>query len=507
MLNNLPKEILIYLINELPPFTGVLIVQTDSEGHILSYHGPHKEYLREDPEIGKSIHGYVPALFSMIPPLVSPMILNTIKCENSTYADIHIVDADDSYYIFFVDQSHIVEGIQDVLQKMNEDKLAIESAGNMDALSVPSATKIFGDIIIEPLNDMDAVIRSEIPSWFKELDSSLKMGSSFRYTEQFPFLEVFLIEANEFWSNGNDGKIRSGVWTESLSNGTEIVLNAFAVLYSGTKYLLIAPIDESIDSEQLGYQMAREQKLAYEKLEKTEKKLKTLLEYKDKFVSIVSHDLRSPVSAVLGIAELLTNDTDELNKLSDFYKDLIYSIKDEMNRMLDYNDKLYHWSNLELGNFEVLKKNHSLEKIIETAERTSQTKFDAKNITFSTNLVSDINIEVDSTLFLQVLNNLVSNAAKFTPENGSISIDVTSLDKSLEIAVVDSGVGMSKEVSENIFSGFARKSSLGTKGEKGTGLGLGIVKKIIDAHGFDIRVDSKVGKGSKFIITIPNEID
>ena len=503
MLNNLPKEVLIYLINELPPFTGVLIVNTDSEGKIIHYHGPYKEYLRAEPETGKQIHEYVPALFSMIPPLISPMVLNTIKCESSTYADIHIVDADDSYFIFFVDQNHIVEGIQDVLQKMNEDKLAVESAGKAEIVSVPNATKIFGDLIIEPINDTDAVIRSEIPQWFKEIDDNLEMGSYFKYTEQFPFLEVFLIEANEFWSYNRDGKIRSGIWTESLPNGTELVLNSFAVLYSSTKYLLIAPIDESIDSEQLGYQMAREQKLAYEMLEKTEKKLKTLLDYKDKFVSIVSHDLRSPVAAVLGIAELLTNDETELNKLSDFYKELIYNIKEEMLRMLDYNDKLYHWSNLELGNFEVVKEKESLKKIIETAERTSSTKFKTKNIQFSTNLEKDILIEVDNTLFLQVLNNLVSNAVKFTPENGSISINVSALNNCIEIAVIDSGVGMTKDISENIFSGFARKSSLGTKGEKGTGLGLGIVKKIIDAHGFNIRVESEVGKGSSFIISIP----
>ena len=505
MLNNLPKEVLIYLINELPPFTGVLIVQTDSEGKIINYHGPHKEYLREMPETGKLIHEYVPALFSMIPPLISPMVLNTIKCDSSIYADIHIVEGDDlGYFIFFVDQNHIVEGIKDVLQKMNEDKLSLESKSITSTSSLPNPTKVFGDIIIEPVNNQTAFIRSDIPGWFEKLSPGLSIDTSFEFTELFPFLEVFMIEAEEFWNQKKDGKFRSGIWTESLPDGTEMALNAYAIMYSESKYILIAPLEENMDNEQLGYQMAREQKLAYEKLEKTEKKLKTLLDYKDKFVSIVSHDLRSPVAAVLGIAELLTNDETELNKLSDFYKSLIYNIKEEMLRMLDYNDKLYHWSNLELGNFEVLKEKESLRKIIETAERTSSSKFTAKNIRFATNLEKDFQIEVDNTLFLQVLNNLVSNAVKFTPEDGTISINVKRLENSTEVIVKDSGVGMPKNVSENIFSGFARNSTLGTKGEKGTGLGLGIVKKIIDAHGFDIRVESEVGHGSSFIISIPN---
>jgi len=225
------------------------------------------------------------------------------------------------------------------------------------------------------------------------------------------------------------------------------------------------------------------------------------LEYKDKFVSIVSHDLRSPVAAVLGIAEMLVNDKEELSKLDDFYVEMIGSIKDEMVRLLDYNDKLYHWSNLELGNFEIVRKKESLKDIIKIAHRTANQKLASKNISFSTNLKNDINIDVDIALFLQVLNNLLSNAIKFTPENGNIAIDVVQ-NKGLQIAIVDSGVGMPKKVCDNIFSGFARNSSMGTQGEKGTGLGLGIVKKIIDAHGFTIKVESELGKGSRFIIGI-----
>ncbi len=247
--------------------------------------------------------------------------------------------------------------------------------------------------------------------------------------------------------------------------------------------------------------MARDQKLAYEKLEKAEQKLKTLLDYKDKFVSIISHDLRSPVAAVLGIAEMLANDKEELAKLDDFYHEMILSIKEEMLRLLDYNDKLYHWSNLELGNFKISKEEVSLKKVIETAQRTAEKKLSAKNISFSTNLHKDTKISVDLTLFLQVLNNLMANAIKFTPENGSISIDVKE-GNPMQIIVKDSGVGMPKEVSNNIFSGFARASTSGTSGEKGTGLGLGIVKKIVDGHGFTIHVESETGKGSSFIIEL-----
>lgn len=504
MLNNLPQDIIQYLVDELPPFTGILIIRSDSEGNIIDFHGPHKEYLRNEPETGKPIHEYVPALFSMVPPLVSPMVLNKIQSNNSVYADIHIVEGlDNEYWVFFVDQSNNVEGIRDIIQKMNEKKYQKEVSKESSSSSTLNPYSVFGDLILEITDDDTGIIRSTVPSWFNLLSPGILTNTSINFKLTFPFLEVFMIDAEEFFNKQQDGKLKSGIWTETISNNKEIALSAIAIFVGDSKFLLIRQLEEDIKQEQLYYQMAREQKLAYEKLEKTERKLKTLLDYKDKFVSIVSHDLRSPVAAVLGISDMLVNDKDELSKLSEFYQDMIFNIKEEMVRLLDYNDKLYHWSNLELGNFKIVKKEVSLKHIIEIAERTAQGKFKAKNIAFSTNLDKDIIVDVDQALFLQVLNNLVSNSVKFTPENGTISINVSENNDKLEISVVDSGVGMPKEISENIFSGFTRKSTIGTSGEKGTGLGLGIVKKIIDSHDFSIRVESEVGEGSKFIITIP----
>jgi signal transduction histidine kinase len=349
--------------------------------------------------------------------------------------------------------------------------------------------------------DENIIINSNIPWWFSMLAPEYSENDKINIYEVFPYFEVFNIEADEFWAKKENGKIKSGIWIETLNDGQEIALSAIAIYLNSNKYIFVR-LEEEIDKEPVVLQLAREQKLAYEKLEKAERKLKTLLEYKDKFVSIVSHDLRSPVAAVLGIADMLVNDKKELSKLDEFYIEMIHNIKEEMLRLLDYNDKLYHWSNLELGNFKVVKEKVSLKKIISTAYRTAEKKLKSKNLSFSTNLKKDIEIDVDMTLFLQVINNLLANAIKFTPENGSISVNVTVGDN-LQIAIIDSGVGMSKRVSEGILSGFTRHSSLGTDGEKGTGLGLGIVKKILDAHGFTINVKSEEGMGSEFIINIP----
>ncbi len=128
MLSSLPQNIIEYLINELPPFTGVLIIRTDDEGKVIDFHGPHKEYLRAKPEIGKPIHEYVPALYSMIPPLISPMVLNKIKSNNTVYADIHLVEADQNeYWVFFVDQ----EGANIMPYLKNADLLVSDASSSV----------------------------------------------------------------------------------------------------------------------------------------------------------------------------------------------------------------------------------------------------------------------------------------------------------------------------------------------------------------------------------------
>jgi signal transduction histidine kinase len=501
MLRNLPHHTIKYLVDELPPFTGILLIKTNEQGNIIDFHGPHKKYLRSKPEIGKPIHEYVPALFSMIPPTISPMVLNRIQSNSNVYTDIHMVEStQNEFIVFIVDQTHEVDSIREIIQKINESNLNSDSNKSADKNNDFNPFVVFDYLSLE-ITENEAIIKSEIPSWFGLLKPEYSKNDRIDISDVFPYFEVFNFEANNFWEKKKNGKIKSGIWTETISNSEDMYLTAYAIYYDNKRFILIKP-EENINKEQLDLQLAREQKLAYEKLKKAEKKLKTLLEYKDKFVSIVSHDLRSPVAAVLGIAEMLVNDEEELLKLNDFYVEMIHSIKDEMLRLLDYNDKLYHWSNLELGNFEVVKRKESLEKVIETARRTASQKLLSKNISFSTNIEDDVIIDIDITLFLQVLNNLLSNAIKFTPENGSIAIDVINT-KGLQIAIIDSGVGMPKKICDNIFLGFARNSSMGTHGEKGTGLGLGIVKKIVDAHGFTINVESELGKGSRFIIDIP----
>jgi len=503
MLRNLPENILKYLVDQVPPYTGILIVKTSAEGIVLGWHGDPADYLSEALMINEDLSDQVAALFGMIPPLVSPMVLSRIEMHNECIADIHIVEDEElnEFWIFFVNQTKEVEGIRDFLQRLNESKL---SAAKSNSDNPFGALHLLDLATFKPQSDGLFSVVGELPHWFQTLSSvEGQIKGLILLTDMFPFMEVFLPEATVFWNKQLNGNFKSGVWSENTRSGNTLYLNAYAINFNGVGYLMIRPLYQEFDGEMEVMQRAREQSLAFEKLAKAERKLKELLDYKDKFVSIVSHDLRSPVASVLSIAQMLNADESFLDQISDFNREMLNNIQQEMLRLLDYNDKLYNWSNLELGNFSLVTSRIQLLELVTQAERTAQPKLKEKHIEMQVEVSSGFLVELDTTLFSQVLNNLVANALKFTSEGGKLKVSAKKGDGFYVLSLADSGVGMSKEVADQLFQGFVRQSTLGTKGEKGTGLGMGIVKKILDAHGFDIKVDSVLGEGTTFSIYLP----
>lgn len=503
MLNILPEPILKYLIDKLPPFTGILMIKTSDEGIISGWYGNPTDYLDELPVEGADISDLIPALFGMIPPLVVPTVLTRIQTREECIADIHIAqdEVTGEFWIFFVDQTREVENIRQLLQRLNESHL---NSGKVYTGNPFGALHLLDYITFEKHREGNFSLVGDVPQWFIELTSlALRAGEKIDLADIFPFIDVFVIEADDFWNENHQGNLKSGIWTENSPNGKAYYLNAYAINQNNDNYLIIRPLYQEFDDEQDLIQRAREQSLAFEKLAKAERKLKELLDYKDKFVSIVSHDLRSPVASVLSIAQVLNSDESFLSHLSDFNREMINNIQEEMVRLLDYNDKLYHWSNLELGNFEVIKSKVSLLELVAGAERTATPKLIDKGLKFITNVPAKLMVEVDKTLFSQVLNNLIGNAVKFTPEGGHIEVSAKDNGKTIRLVVKDSGVGMPEEVAQNLFEGFVRNSTQGTHGEKGTGLGMGIVKKIIDSHHIPIVVKSVMGEGTSFVMEIP----
>ncbi len=227
-----------------------------------------------------------------------------------------------------------------------------------------------------------------------------------------------------------------------------------------------------------------------------------LNETKDRFISIISHDLRTPFSSIMGFTDLLLSDK-ELKESE--RKQYIEYIQESSKSMLSLVNSLLDWTRLQTGRIKFEPVRIEAFKIIENSLNALSGAAYQKNVEISSNVKDDVYIYADKDLILQVFNNLISNAIKFTPKNGSIRISATPSPKIrfMEFSVRDSGIGIKTDNINKLFRVDTKFTSEGTEGEKGTGLGLSLVNEIIEKHGGQVWVESIWGRGSEFKFTLP----
>jgi len=229
--------------------------------------------------------------------------------------------------------------------------------------------------------------------------------------------------------------------------------------------------------------------------------LKELNTTKDKFFSIIGHDLGNQFNIIVGFSEILISNLKRLDASKiEYHLTNIYNSSRHANELLE---NLLTWAKMQTKtiNFhpEVLNV-HS--KIIESIDLL-EGAYTKKNIEITVVANNKIQIFADANMFSTVFRNILANAIKFTPENGIISIHTVKKEGFCEISVQDSGVGISEENIQKIFRIDSNHSTLGTNGEKGTGLGLVLCKEFIEKHHGKIWVESELGKGSQFTFTLP----
>lgn len=250
--------------------------------------------------------------------------------------------------------------------------------------------------------------------------------------------------------------------------------------------------------ERNGYELV----LLNVKLEESEEQLKALNASKDKFFSIIAHDLKSPFTSFLGLTELLSEDFDDMD--IDEIKILILELNKSATNFYSLLENLLSWSIVQTGRMDFKPDIISPKGIIENIQNLFEPSTTQKKITLSSEILSEKNIYADKNMTETVLRNLVSNAIKFTGEDGTIKIKVTDTDDNLlEFSVQDSGMGMSAENMAKLFRIDKHHTTLGTKNEKGTGLGLILCKELVEINGGNISVESEVGKGTKFSFCLP----
>ncbi len=229
--------------------------------------------------------------------------------------------------------------------------------------------------------------------------------------------------------------------------------------------------------------------------------LKDLNSTRDKLFSIISHDLRSPFNTILGFGELLLDNYSDLT--DEERKDMINQLHKTSNQTYDLVENMLNWARIQTRNIQYTPKEFDLNEFFERKFDLYQKIAGNKGITLENGLAKKLHVYTDVNFLETILRNLINNAIKFTPNGGTIRIDSRSEEDEVIISVTDSGVGMTQNQIDTLFYMDKSKSTSGTNGENGSGLGLILCKEFVEAYNGTITVKSEPGKGSTFSFSVP----
>ena len=244
-------------------------------------------------------------------------------------------------------------------------------------------------------------------------------------------------------------------------------------------------------------------KLAEEEIKLKNELLQIINSEKDKFFSILAHDLRGPLSAFVSATQIIAEEIQTMG--IEEIKEITLSMKTSATNIYSLLENLLEWSRLRRGVMDFIPEKINLKKKIEECVAVLSESARKKGIEILISIPEVIDVLADSLMFDTVIRNLISNAIKFTPVGGKVTLTAGYIeDHTIEIKISDSGIGMTPELKDKLFLLNEKTSRKGTEGEPSTGLGLLLCKEFIEKHNGKIRVESEVGKGSTFSFTISN---
>ncbi|KPK83659.1 MAG: hypothetical protein AMS27_12255 [Bacteroides sp. SM23_62_1] len=241
---------------------------------------------------------------------------------------------------------------------------------------------------------------------------------------------------------------------------------------------------------------------ANRKLKESEQNLKELNATKDKFFSIIGHDLRNPLNALLGFSELISGNpmdytVEELQK----YTRIINESAKKIHQLVE---NLLEWSRSQSGNIDFFPKLLNISQIADEIGDILSIQASEKEIAIHNKIPADIRVYADKNLVATILRNLINNAIKFTQNGGQIILTAEHMNGQVNIAVSDTGKGMTREQINRLFKLDINLTTTGTSEEKGTGLGLLLCKEFVEIHNGNIWVESAPAKGSTFYFSLPD---
>jgi PAS domain S-box-containing protein len=246
---------------------------------------------------------------------------------------------------------------------------------------------------------------------------------------------------------------------------------------------------------------ARELAQLNSQLAESERRLKDLNLSKDKLFSIIAHDLKGPFQPLLGLSDILIEEYSDLTheEITRFIKEINNILKNQYKLV----ENLLDWSRLQTGRMIYSPEKVNLFETVESNFEMFKPKSVSKNITLINKVSKHLFVFADVYMLQSIIQNLVSNAMKFTMNGGAVTVLAECENNETIISIIDTGIGISKENIDKIFRIDMQHTTLGTDDEKGTGLGLIICKELVEKNGGKIWIESEIGKGTKFFLTVP----
>jgi signal transduction histidine kinase len=240
------------------------------------------------------------------------------------------------------------------------------------------------------------------------------------------------------------------------------------------------------------------------KLAATNAELRHLDQIKSEFVSVAAHELRTPLSSIMGYIEILLDE--DFDPLTDQQRDFLQVVERGAHRLLSITNNLLDVTRIETGRIELWLEPTDLPALIESVASEFSLQLEAKAQRLTLRAVPGLPPALcDQVRAAQIIGNLLSNANKYTPEGGLIVVSVTQAEEQgfLKISVADDGVGISPEDQERLFDRFFRAESARLTRATGAGLGLHITHSLVEQHGGRIWLESELDQGSTFYVTFP----
>ncbi|HOP50465.1 MAG TPA: PAS domain-containing sensor histidine kinase [Ignavibacteriales bacterium] len=361
-------------------------------------------------------------------------------------------------------------------------------------------------ILITNLNDK-AIYTNDILYQILDLEHEIEYGKDIKKLITYEIKEIIKKDDNYFNAIAliNEKKAINVINTYITYNNTNI--GKIGIYQDITdKYLIEQELNKTVnvlrDAKELLEIRTRDLLFVNQQLEKTQFELKKTIDLKDKFFSVLAHDLRSPFNALLGYMNILNDEFEDLSK--EEIKYFIEQAKEVTDNTYKLLLNLLSFSRIQAGRIEFNPKIYKFKDIVDNVINLLKGNILQKEIDIQLAFDDNIEVKADEKMLASVLQNLIGNAIKFSFPNGKIIINAQKDEHQAIIFIKDFGTGMSQQTLEQLFKLDMIVTKQGTNNESGSGLGLLICKEFINKHSGQIWVESELNKGTTFYFTLPN---